>query len=574
MSDKLQSLIEKAAGRRPADLLISNARLLNVFTGEIITTNIAICDDRVAGLGDYTASATFDARGAYVAPGFIDAHVHIESSLLTFSEYAKVVSRCGTTSVIADPHEFANIAGIGGIQFLLSSSRGAPVDLFATLSSCVPASKFEFSGVELGAEQLRPLVNHPAVLGLAEVMNYPGVIAADQEILRKIGLIGTGVVDGHAPGVQGRDLCAYRAAGIMSDHECTSAEEAIEKLRLGFHIMIREGSQTRNLRALLPAVNAANADRFMFCTDDKDVRDLLKEGHIDFMIRTAIECGIDPLLAIRMATLNTARYFGLRDHGAIFPGAIANLVVLEDLKSCRVRDVFHHGKHVERDNGSPRVESASPNALNGSVKVKPLSRDDFRYRWAGHDKAPRVHVIHASENRIDTQHIVETAAVYKDELITDTTRDLAKIMVIERHQASGKIGRGLVRGFALRSGAMASSVAHDSHNIIVVGVDDSDMLAAVNRVIELNGGLVVTEIGQVLAEVPLPVAGLVSDKPAEIVAEELQSLMKAARRLGCRMEQPFMAMSFLSLSVIGKLKLTHNGLVDVDRFEIIDLIAG
>jgi adenine deaminase len=577
MSDNLTSLIAVAAGRQPADLVLANGRVVNVISNEILETDIAIKGDRIAGLGTYSGTATLDLQGAYVCPGFIDAHVHVESSLLSLPEYARAVAVCGTTAIVADPHEFANVVGIDGIRYLLDLREVTPIDVFLTLSSCVPASHLEASGIALEAADLEPFINRPGVLGIAEMMNYPGVISGETGVLNKIRMAGDRVIDGHAPGVTGREACAYRAAGIMSDHECVTSQEAIEKLRLGFFIMIREGSQTRNLKSLLPAVTPVTADRFMFCTDDKDVRDLLKEGHIDHMIRTAISAGLDPILAIRLATLSASRYFGLKDHGAIVPGAVANVTILDNLKDCRVLKVFHRGR-LTAENGvttDARINRDAPQVLKSTVKIKPLTRDDIRIPFKAPPASgpPRINIIHVLENRIDTQGLVETAAVYNGELISDPPRDLAKLMVIERHQATGKIGRGFVRGFGLRSGAMASSVAHDAHNIIVVGVDDSDMLVAANRLIEIQGGLVTVEIGTVTAEVPLPLAGLVSDQPAEVVAAQLDALMKAARRLGCCLEQPFMALSFLSLSVIGRLKLTHLGLIDVERFAAIDLVA-
>jgi len=574
----LRQLIDVAAGRRPADLLLRNAKIINVASHEVTEGDLAVTGDRIAGVGNYHAAKTIDLKGRYVCPGFIDAHVHIESSLLAVPEFARVVVAHGTTTVVADPHEFANVMGMEGISFVLRTAKYAPIDIFLMLSSCVPACPFESAAVELTAEDLESFMANQWVLGLAEMMNYPGVIAGQDEVLRKLGIASTRIIDGHAPALTGIGLNAYAAAGIMSDHECTTAEEAAEKLRQGLYIMIREGSQTRNLRALLPAVTAATADRFMFCTDDKDVHDLLEEGQIDFMIRSAIAQGLDPILAVRLGSANTAKYFGLRQMGAVLPGYRANLAVMEDLKACRITEVFHRGELVA-ENGrciAPRNPKEERIQLRSSVDVHWIEQKDFQIPVPnGYDGASplRIHVIHALENRVDTDRAVEIAAVRNGLLVADPDRDLAKIVVIERHRATGEVGRGFVKGFGLKAGAIASSVAHDAHNIIVVGMSDDDMLAATIRLVKLHGGLVVVHEGQVLADVPLPIAGLVSDRPAEQVAVQLRELSAAARKLDCRFEQPFMALAFLSLSVIGKLKLTNQGLIDVENFRRIPLFA-
>lgn len=580
MSDntKLRNLIDVAAGRNPPDLVLKKSRIVNVASHEIHEGDVAIVGDRIASIGLCDGPNTIDLRGAYVCPGFIDAHVHIESSLLSVPEFARVVAAHGTTAVVADPHEFANVMGTEGISFVLRAAKYAPIDIYVMLSSCVPASPLESAGATLTAEDLEPYLANPWVLGLAEMMNYPGVIAAQDEVLAKVAIARQRVVDGHAPGVTGRDLSAYAAAGIMSDHECIRADEAAEKLRQGLSIMIREGSQTRNLRALLPLVTPATADRFMFCTDDKDVRDLLEEGQIDYMIRTAIAMGMDPILAVRLATLSTARYFGLRDLGAVLPGRQANITVLEDLKDCRVSRVYHRGQLVAEGGQciAPRNEAALKIPLRSSVNVAYIHLEDFAVPappGATPESPPKIHLIHVLENRIDTERSVETSTVYNEQLVADPLRDVAKMVVIERHRASGEIGRAFVRGFGLRSGAIASTVAHDAHNLIVVGVDDADMLTAAVRLVKLHGGLVVVEAGQVLAEVPLPVAGLVSAERAEIAADQLRALAAAAKRLGCPLDQPFMALSFLSLSVIGKLKLTNQGLIDVEKFAAVPLVV-
>jgi len=577
-NNQLRDLIDVAAGRRQADIALKNARVVNVVSHEINEGDIAIVGERIAGIGSYRAAKTVDLRGRYVCPGFIDAHVHVESSLLSVPEFARVVASHGTTAVIADPHEFANVMGTEGISFVLRTAKYAPIDIFVMLSSCVPASPFESAAVELTAEDLQPFLANRWVLGLAEMMNYPGVIAGQEEVLNKMALADRRIADGHAPGLSGSGLTAYAAAGVMSDHECTGPEEAAEKLRCGLHIMIREGSQTRNLKALLPLVTPATADRFMFCTDDKDVRDLLNEGQIDFMIRTAIAGGMDPILAVRLGSVSAARYFGLRQAGAILPGYRADLAVVEDLSQCRVVQTYHRGQLVAEDGRciAPRSAQEDRVQLRSSIDVHWLEPKDFQIPLPdgrGQASPPKIHVIEAFENRIDTERSIDTASVRDGLVVADSARDLAKIVVIERHRATGEIGRAFVRGFGLKSGAIASSVAHDAHNIIVVGMSDEDMLAATIHLIKLHGGLAVVNGGQVLASVALPIAGLVSGEPAEQVATQLEELSAVARTLGCKFEQPFMALAFLSLSVIGKLKITNQGLIDVEAFRRITLFA-
>jgi adenine deaminase len=571
----LSELIDTAAGRRPADLVLKNGRIVNVLSHEIHEGDVAITGERIAGIGNYQGRTTIDLKGRYVCPGFIDAHVHIESSMLSVTEFARTVVARGTTAVVADPHEFANVLGTEGISYVLRTAKYAPIDVYVMLSSCVPASPLESAGAELTAEDLEPFLANAWVLGLAEMMNYPGVIHAQEAVLHKLEVCRHRILDGHAPGVTGAALSAYAAAGILSDHECIRAEEAAEKLRLGLHIMIREGSQTRNLEALLPLVTPETADRFMFCTDDKDVRDLLEEGHIDFMVRKAIRLGLDPILAVKLAGHTAARYFGLRHLGAVQPGARADLTVMEDLSSCRVTEVYHRG--VLRAEGGRCLSGDSPSptraAPRSSVNVPSVDAGAFTIAAPVGKSAPRVHVIHVLENRIDTERSIEPATVRDGQLVADASRGLAKLVVLERHRASGEVGRGFVKGFTLSGGAMASSVAHDAHNLIVVGMNDADMALAAQRLTQLHGGLVVVRDGTVRAELALPIAGLVSDQSAEETAEGLRRLMSAARALGCRLEQPFMALSFLSLSVIGKLKLTNQGLIDVERFAVIDLLA-
>jgi len=572
----LEHLIDVAAGRHPADLVLRGGNIVNVFSGEIYPADVAIVADRIAAIGTgYDARESIDVTGQFVCPGFIDAHVHIESSLLAVPEYARVVAARGTTAVVADPHEFANVMGAEGIRFVLRTAKHAPIDVYVMLSSCVPASPLESAGAELSAVDLLPFLSDEWVRGIAEMMNYPGVVSAREDVLDKIRIAGNRVIDGHAPGLTGKPLVAYAASGIGSDHECINADEAREKLRLGFHIMVREGSQTRNLEALLPAITPAAAAQFSFCTDDKNVEDLLAEGHIDFIIRKAIAGGLNPALAVRLATLNTARYFGLHHTGAIAPGYRADLAVLSDWKSCRVTRTLRNGLLTAENGACTHIAeaAASPMVLRSTINIAALDATKLAIPLNGH-ATPRVHIIEAMENRIDTKRSIEPAAIRDGQLVADPARDLLKLAVVERHRASGEIGLGFVRGFGLKRGALASSVAHDAHNLIAVGIDDADLLAAFVHLTAMRGGLCVVDGGKVIADLPLPIAGLVSDGKAETVAARHAALQKAAAALGCKLMQPFMALSFLSLSVIGQLKLTNLGLVDVDRFERISLIAG
>lgn len=570
----LKTRIDIATGRVPADLVLKNGKIVNVLSCEVHEGDVAIAGERIVGLGDYEGRETVDLRGAYVCPGFIDAHIHIESSMLSVPEFAKLVVTRGTTAVVTDPHEIANVMGAEGIRFMLSSSKYCPIFVYVMVSACVPASRFESSGADLSALDILPLLSDRWVLGLAEMMDYPCVVAGDDDCLDKLKVADGRLVDGHAPGLRGRDLCAYVAAGIASDHECTTAEEAREKLRLGMHIMIREGSQARDLAALLPLVQPETLDRFMFVTDDKDVEDLLADGHMDAIIRRAVAGGMNPVHAIKLATLNPARYFGLDELGAVAPGKLACLAIVDDLETCRVRRVYHAGRVVAED-GVPIDRDADKRRrqiLRSSINVHWLEPEQFAIP-APHGGECTVHVIEVQEGRIETGRSLERLRVIGGQLHADVKRDLCKLAVIERHQASGNMGLGFVRGFGLSAGALASSVGHDSHNLIVAGTNDHDMFAAAVHVVKMRGGFCVVKDGHVLGEVPLPIAGLMCEDDAPTLCERLRALHEAAQALDVKLRRPFMALSFLSLSVIGALRLTDQGLIDVERFEKIDLIA-
>ncbi len=570
----LKTRIDVAAGRRPADLVLRGGRIVNVLSCEVLAGDVAIAGDRIVGIGSYEGREIVELRGQYICPGFIDGHVHIESSLLSVPEFARTVCVHGTTAVVADPHEIANVMGAEGLRFILSSSKYCPIRVYVMASSCVPASRFESAGAELTAEDIQPLLSDRWVLGLAEMMNYPGVVAGDADCLEKITMVGDRPVDGHAPGLSGRPLCAYVAASIGSDHECTTLDEAREKLRLGLHIMIREGSQARNLDSLLPLVTPETHDRFMFVTDDKDVDDLLTEGHIDHMVRRAIAAGLHPVHAIKLASYNAAQYFRLHDLGAVAPGRLASIAVLEDLKGCRVTRVYNAGQLVACDGAGVESDASQRKqpVLRGSVNVHWIEPEQFGVR-VPHDGAYSVHVMEVLEDRIDTRRSIERVQAVDRQIAADASRDLCKIAVIERHRATGNIGRGFVRGFGFAAGAIASTVGHDSHNLVVAGTNDHDMFVAAVHLVRIRGGFCVVRDGAVLADVPLPIGGLMSEADAGTLSGQLRALHEAARGIGGKLRRPFMALSFLSLSVIGALKVTDQGLVDVDRFELIDPVV-
>ncbi len=561
--------IRLARGLEPVDLLLKGGRLVNVFTGEIHEADIAIHEGYIVGIGEgYTAREVIDLKGRFVAPGFIDAHVHIESSMVPPPEFARAVVPHGTTTVIIDPHEIANVLGLEGIRYMLNAAKHNPMSVFVMLPSCVPASPMETAGAELHWYDLQPLLSNPWVLGLAEMMNYPGVIHGDRDVLDKLRAFTHGVRDGHAPRLTGRDLVAYAAAGLTSDHECTTVEEAREKARLGMYVFVRESSVARNLADLLPAITPANSRRFCFCTDDRYPPDLLDEGHIDFIIRKAVRLGLDPVIAIQMATLNPAEHFRLHDRGAIAPGRVADLVVFSDLYDLRPELVFRHGVRVA-ENGRPLWEPVYRKAAPRNTVHIAWDRVQFRIPAQGR----RVHVIGVVADQVITRHLIEEARILDEEAVADPERDLLKIAVIERHRATGRMGLGFVKGMGLRWGALASSVAHDHHNLVVVGADDVSMQTAVRAVAEAGGGMAVAHDERVLALVPLPIAGLMSDQPIETVRRELDEALRAARALGSQLPNPLMTLSFLALEVIPELKITDLGLVDVNRFELIPLFA-
>lgn len=567
---ELHQVIKIARGDEPADLLLKGGQIVNVFSGEVHDADVAIADGKIVAVGSgYTAKETIDVAGQVIAPGFIDAHVHIESSLVPPPQFARAVVPRGTTTVITDPHEIANVLGLEGIRFMFDAAKYNPLSMFVMLPSCVPATDMETSGTRLRYYDIDSFKDYPWVLGLAEMMNYPGVVNGDPEVLAKIRAFSGKILDGHAPGLSGRLLNAYVAAGIGSDHECTTVQEAREKLRLGMTIFIREATTAHNLDPLLPLITPATSARICWCTDDRQPSDLLDLGGIDYLIRRAIRQGIDPVTAIQIGTLNPANYYGLHDRGAIAPGRRADLVVLDNLRNVTTQLVLRGGNVAARDGQLvPYDKPPRDIRVRSSMNID-WDRISFRVAAAGR----RANVIGVIPDQIVTEHLIEEVTIENGEAVQDPGLDLLKIAVIERHTHSGGHAVGFVKGFGLLRGAIASSIAHDHHNLLVVGADDESMFTAARAVGKLHGGLAVANKQEVLAQLPLPIAGLMSDQPIETVRAQMDDALRAAHQLGANLHDPFMAMSFLALAVIPALKITDQGLVDVVKFQKIPLFV-
>jgi len=613
----LKRKIDLAKGQKKVDLLVKNANIVNVFSGEIHNDNVAIADGIFVGFGhteeykEYDAQDIIDVRGRFMCPGLIDGHIHLESTFLVPREFCSIVASHGTSAVICDPHEIANVLGLPGIDYFLNSSSGLPVKVYAMMPSCVPATNMETSGAVILDKEIRQYMdrNPDLVIGLAEMMNYPCVISQDSQTLSKLIAVGTKPKDGHAPLVSGRSLDAYIIAGLGSDHECTNLSEAVEKLRKGMHIMIRQGAHERNLQNLIPLINDFNSTHISLVSDDRDVIDLEENGHMDHLVRTAISFGLPPIRAIQMASINTARYFGLKNMGAIAPGFRADFILLDDLKSFRISDVFLDGKRINlnysgghgdginssqigikvkgmtsdiwvNSDDTQLLQSTASSSLsilqNNTIRIKTLDDPNIFSTPAKpttSSSLASIQVIGVIPGQLITQKRVIRPKVNEDhQPLADTYRDIAKLAVIERHHKTGNIGLGFIQGLGLKTGAIVSSVAHDSHNLVVAGMNDMDMLTAAKHISLIGGGLAVVDNCQVIASLPLPIAGLMSDQNISSVISNLTAVNEACRRLGDNIiKDPFMLLSFMSLPVIPSLKLTDKGLVDVDRFEFTNL---
>ena len=571
--EQLISNIQVARGQKKGSLLLRHANLVNVFSGEIYQTNILIDGDTIVGVSELyeEAEEIIELAGRYVIPGLIDTHVHLESSMVSPAEFANAVIPHGTTTVVWDPHEIANVLGIDGIEYALKATENIPLNIFFMASSCVPATHLETSGGKLTAKELERLIGNPRILGLAEMMNFPGVINNDSTVIEKL-VLGrkSRLIDGHAPGLSGNDLNAYLASGVTSDHECTTKFEAMEKLRAGIHIMIREGSAAKNLFELISIVRDVHRDNVSFATDDRHPIDLARDGHIDNILRLAVGFGLSPIRSIQISTINAARYFHLDGHGAIAPGYRADVVVLSDLRSFQVDSVVKDGKKIyEFGKIIVDVPSYQDDKISNSVNIAP-THDKMFVIPAGNGAAK---VIELVPNQIITKKVMLSPKIESHQVVSDTANDVLKLAVVERHFASGNVGLGLVKGFGLTKGALASSVGHDSHNIIIVGVNDADMKLAVEEIAKMHGGCVVVDNNKVIAKLPLTIGGLMSTEPISVVNKGLNDLHEAAKSLGCKVAEPFMTLSFLSLPPIPSLKLTDKGLVDVTKFEIVPLFG-
>ena len=575
---ELKRKIKLAKGQEKVDLVVKNANILNVFSGDIHETDVAIADGIFVGFGEgYVAKNTYDAQGKFMCPGLIDGHIHLESTFLSPIEFCNVVALHGTSAVICDPHEIANVLGLRGIDYVLQTSHSLPVKIYLMMPSCIPATSMETSGAKILDKDISDYVHRYSdrIIGLGEMMDYPGVLSEDEEVLSKLLAVGYRPKDGHAPLLSEKSLNAYIVAGLGSDHECSMVAEALEKLRKGMHIMIREGTQEKNLQALVPLINEFNSFKMSLVSDDRDPIDLKENGHLDYLVRRAISYGITPIRAIQMASINTARYFGIKDQGAIAPGFRADFMLLDDLKSFKISSVFIDGMELGKDNSSSVIlegydyRSSTSDLLENTMHVKSLD-NDYIFRIPA--RGSWIQVIGVTPGQIITEKRILQAKSYDGFAVADPRRDMAKLAVIERHHKTGNVGLGFVQGLGIEKGAIVSSVAHDSHNLVVAGMSDSDMLVAARYICSIGGGLAVAYNRQIIANLPLPIAGLMSDKPIELVIANLKTVNEACKILGNNVIRDlFMLLSFVTLSVIPSLKLTDKGLLDIEKFQLTNL---
>jgi len=557
-------LVKAARGKIPADILFKNVQLLNVFSGNIEETSIAVHRGIIVGFGNYRAKKTVDLKNRYVAPGLVEGHIHTESSMLEMGEFVKAVIPFGTTAIVCDPHEIANVLGLEGIAYMLQSAKYQPMDIYFTLPSTVPATNMETSGAKLSAVDLMPYFSQKWVVGLGEVMNVPSVLENNSEIFDKLKIAADKTIEGHAPGLMGKDLYAYITSGVRSDHESFTKTEAREKLSAGMMIMIREGSIAKNLETLAPLVNEKNYSNFCLVSDDRNPLDLVEHGHLDYTIRKAIRCGIPPIIAVKMATINPARHFGLKHIGAVAPGYLADFIVMDNLKQFKVKSVYKNGRVAAENGKVTYVKFPPPVPLRSSINVKWLTPARFKLPA----KTARANVIEIVKNQLVTKKKILNIKTSGGFAVSDVKNDILKITVVERHRASGNIAQGFVKGFGLKRGAIASSVSHDSHNIICVGCDDKSIFNAVLSIIKSGGGICCWSQGK-LEILPLPIGGLMSDKNLPFVYKKLKKMQSAAWAMGCKVKDPFMVLSFLALPVIPELKITDRGLVNTvkNKFE-------
>lgn len=567
--DELRDLIIKAKGSKKLQLVLKNANIINVFSGEIIKGDLGIDENKIVGIGEYQGETEIDLEGKYLSPGFIDSHVHIESSMSSPSQFARVIVPRGVTSIIADPHEIANVKGIEGIRYIIKDSENIPLDVYIMLPSCVPSTSFENSGAILEADDLLKLLDEETVIGLGEMMNYPGVISTDDKILDKLALRRDMIIDGHGPMIYGKELNAYAIAGIKTEHECSTLDEVMDRLRLGMYILLREGSAAKDLRNIISAVNKDNIRRFLLCTDDRHPEDLINEGTIDFNIKLAIEAGIDPVDAIKMATLNAAECYRLEKKGAIAPGYIADLVVIDNLADFNITHVFKGGELVAENNKAifePKIYL--PKDMTNSINMKDVKIEDIQISM----KTNKANIISILEGSLTTETTVKEVEVVGGKF-NYSNNDVLKLVVVERHNATGNIGVALIENFNLKNGAIGSTVAHDSHNLIVIGDNDDDILKAIEDLRSIGGGLTIVSNGETIRNLPLEIGGIMTYKPIEetnLILKEMIVLSQEKLNVNKKID-PFMTLAFMALPVIPKLKLTDMGLFDVENFNFIEV---